>query len=109
MGDVRAAHRVRSMSRIELLERRMLLSAAMPIRIDAGGPGYTDSSGNSWTADQYYSGGSITNVPYPVANTGDAPLYYSRRWGSFSYNIPAPSGDYTLNLYFSESRDTAVG
>jgi N-acetylneuraminic acid mutarotase/regulation of enolase protein 1 (concanavalin A-like superfamily) len=90
---------------IETLEARVFLSTAAPIRIDAGGPGYTDTAGNYWTADQYYSGGAITNMPYTVNATNDDALYYSRRWGNFSYNIPVPSRPCTLNLFFSESRD----
>jgi N-acetylneuraminic acid mutarotase/regulation of enolase protein 1 (concanavalin A-like superfamily) len=110
MGGVRVVGRaLSSLNPIELLERRMLLSAAMPIRIDAGGPAYIDTSGNTWLADQYNSGGSITNAPFAVANTTNAPLYYTRRWGNFSYNIPVTSGEYTVNLYFSESRVTAPG
>jgi N-acetylneuraminic acid mutarotase/regulation of enolase protein 1 (concanavalin A-like superfamily) len=94
---------------IEKLEARVFLSTAAPIRIDAGGPGYTDTAGNYWTADEYSSGGAVTDVPYAVNATNDAPLYYSRRWGSFSYNIPVASGPCTLNLYFSESRDDGAG
>jgi N-acetylneuraminic acid mutarotase/regulation of enolase protein 1 (concanavalin A-like superfamily) len=109
MGDSQVrVGRVPRTSPIEKLEMRVFLSAAAPIRIDAGGPAYTDSAGNYWMADQYSSGGSVTDVPYAVNDTADSPLYYSRRWGNFSYNIPVPSGPCTLNLYFSESRDTAA-
>src|ERR1019366_8469872 len=94
---------------IEKLEARVFLSTAAPIRIDAGGPGYTDTAGNYWAADEYSSGGAVTDVAYAVNATSDAPLYYSRRWGSFSYNIPVASGPCTLNLYFSESRDDGAG
>jgi N-acetylneuraminic acid mutarotase len=92
-------------ARIEPLEPRTLLSGTT-VRIDAGGPAYTDTAGNKWIADTDYSGGSTTNSAYAVANTSDDPLFYSRRWGNFSYNIPVASGSYTLSLYFAEPRDT---
>lgn len=93
---------------VELLEPRQLLSAstATVARIDAGGPAYTDSLGNQWSVDTDYTGGSVSNTPYAVANTSDPALIYSRRWGDFSYNIPLADGTYSLSLYFAEPRDT---
>jgi N-acetylneuraminic acid mutarotase len=79
------------------------------IRINAGGWGYTDTAGHAWAADMDYTGGVASTGSYAVAGTSDDPLFYTRRWGSMSYNIPVVNGSYTLNLYFSEPVMGAVG
>ena len=87
------------------------LAAPAPIRINAGGPAYTDPAGVYWRGDAYYSGttGTVT-TPYAVANTTSDPLYYQRRYGSFNYNIPvAAAGTYTLRLHFADAVYTTAG
>jgi N-acetylneuraminic acid mutarotase/regulation of enolase protein 1 (concanavalin A-like superfamily) len=111
-GEKQSARSARSADQfIDTLEQRMLMSTAPAgaILIDSGGPAYTDSLGQTWHADADFSGGSTTVGSFPVANTADASLYSSRRWGNFSYNIPLPTGAYTVTLLFCESRDTAPG
>src|SRR3954468_6239600 len=94
--------------RFESLERRTLMaaSAAAPIdvdgavRIDVGSTSaYTDGAGHHWSADVYASGGTMSGAAYTVAGTNDGRLFYTRRWGNLSYNIPMAAGGYTLNLY----------
>ena len=56
---------------VDFLEPRTLLTAAPAgaILINAGGPAYTDSLGQTWQADTDFSGGSTTNETFAVANT----------------------------------------
>jgi uncharacterized protein YjdB len=79
--------------------------ATISININSGGPA-TDS----FTADQYYSGGStystsasidmsqITNNPPPAA------IFQTERYGDFTYTIPnlTPGSEQTVTLYFAE-------
>jgi N-acetylneuraminic acid mutarotase len=89
---------------------RVLASSPAPIRINAGGPAYTDSGGVAWVADRNFSGGAATTSAFPVANTTSDQLYLDRRYGSFNYNIPiATPGSYTLNLHFMEPSYTTAG
>jgi hypothetical protein len=94
---------------IEALETRTLMATDGAIRIDAGGGPYIDAAGHAWSADMYSSGGTVSTGAYSVAGTTDDPLFYTRRWGSYSYNIPVTNGSYTLNLYFSEPVMAAAG
>ena len=71
--------------------------------INAGGPQYTDGAGNSWSADQSFSGGGPYSKPgLPIADTEDDTLYQTERFGNFSYNFSLPSGDYVVDLHFAE-------
>jgi hypothetical protein len=72
------------------------------IRINAGGPAYTDSSGNSWLADQYFTGGGTFSSSHAISGTSDQALYQNERWGSFSYAIPVVNGTYDVKLHFVE-------
>lgn len=79
------------------------------IRINAGSGAYTDSNGVSWAADQYFTGGTAAVSSHDVAGTIDDPLYLARRWGAYTYAIPAANGDYILNLHFSDPLYTEAG
>jgi glucose/arabinose dehydrogenase len=75
------------------------------VRINSGGGQYTDTLGQVWQGDAYFTGGTT----YTVANTTeifkteDDPLYRNERSGkSFSYQIPVANGDYTVNLHYAE-------
>jgi N-acetylneuraminic acid mutarotase len=106
---------------VERLEPRRLLSGtAAPAKppapapsllfIDAAGSGSHDSAGQKWFADAGFTGGIADARPFPVANTNDPALFYTRRYGpSFSYSLPLADGDYTLNLYFVETWFTHPG
>jgi hypothetical protein len=82
------------------------------VSINAGG-----SATGSFTADQYFSGGStytntatidmsqITTNPPPVA------IFNTERYGAMTYTIPnlTAGGTYTVTLYFAETYLTAAG
>jgi hypothetical protein len=88
-----------------LFEAPSLHAAIDPIRINCGNRGGPEvgPNGSTWIPDQYYKGGDV------VYNGGYDPdfrrLFGMARYGlygNFSYFIPAPAGDYTVNLYFAE-------
>lgn len=86
-----------------LLALSSLLASAQ-IRINCGGPAFTDSSGTLWSADQFFIGGTTFNGPLPE------PLGTVRYQAApFSYSIPAPAGNYILNMFFQEQFVTGVG
>jgi hypothetical protein len=76
----------------------------VPVRINAGGSAYTDTSGNKWLADVDYTGGSADDQAkgQTIAGTNDGALYQDERWGTFSYHLPVVNGTYTLKLHFAE-------
>jgi poly(hydroxyalkanoate) depolymerase family esterase len=78
------------------------------LSINVGG-----SATGSFTADQYYSGGTAyTNTnTIDVSQVGSVPaaVFQSERYGAFSYTIPSRSGAQTVTLYFAETYLTAAG
>ena len=81
-----------------------------PARINSGGPAYTDSLGQKWTADAGYTGGSMYSTTNTITNTSDPTLYKTSRYGaSFSYAISAPAGKYSVTLKFAEPVWSAAG
>jgi hypothetical protein len=81
-------------------------SAAEEVRILAGSSAaqVVDHYGNTWSGDRYYQGGDERSVaPRPIANTQDPVIFYHRRQGNFTYNIPLKKGVYELRLYFAET------
>jgi hypothetical protein len=80
-------------------------------RVNAGGPQYTDSQGNVWSADEDYSGTSTADtVTNAISGTADPTLYQSERWGSpFTYTFNVPAGNYQVTLKFAETFFTASG
>ncbi|MBP2703812.1 chitinase [Microbispora sp. RL4-1S] len=87
-------------------------AAAVPIRVDAGGPALTDGSGNSWSADKAYaSGGWGYDTLYgsgstagSIAGTSDDSLY--QRYDLFSgwsgYRFDVADGTYQVTLKMVE-------
>ena len=76
------------------------------IRILAGSSEarYVDRSGNIWSADRFFHGGSVFATPSQVIQgTPDPELFRSRREGDFSYDVPLKPGVYELHLYFAET------
>lgn len=83
---------------------------AASVRIDSGGnTSYTDSTGNTFSFDTYYTGGTASSKPNAIAGTSDSPLYQSYRFGNFSYRIPVEDGTHQLRLRFAEPYWSAVG
>ncbi len=77
------------------------------IRVNAGGPQYTDSASQVWAADFGFTGGAITTVSNTIFGTSDPTLYRSDRWDpdtapEMSYAFAVPNGNYTVKLHFVE-------
>jgi hypothetical protein len=84
-------------------------SAESQIRIHAGGGAYTDSSGNPWSADANFQGGSTYATSASISNTADPALYQSERYGNMQYAFNVPSGTYSVTLKFVEDYHDAAG
>jgi hypothetical protein len=81
--------------------------AQQPIRVNCGGPGYTDSKGQVWDADHGSSSGSTYLVASPIGGTADPKLFQTERYNSNAsagmvYAFAVPNGQYHVNLYFAE-------
>jgi hypothetical protein len=74
-----------------------------PIRIVTQPNSVTDSRGQVWEADNYYSGGQTSNHWKVVTGTPDADLFANERYGHFSYAIPVAPGAYAATMYFAET------
>ena len=84
------------------------VAAQGPIRVNCGGPGYTDSMGRVWQADAHFTGGVASQVTAAMTGTADPTLYQTARrsdstTGGFTYNFPVSNGTYHVNLYFAET------
>jgi subtilisin family serine protease len=82
-----------------------------PIRVNAGGGGYTDPQGHVWSSDYGSSSGSAYSNGNWISNTNTVTLYQSERWGSgsFQYQFAVPNGTYSVNLKFAEIYFTSAG
>jgi chitodextrinase len=81
---------------------------ALVIRVNAGGPAYTDTAGQVWAADNGFNTGSIASVTNPIAGTSDPALYQKERWDpgtapELGYAFAVPNGTYTVKLHFAET------
>ena len=79
-----------------------------PIRVNCGGPSYTDSLGQVWAADYGYNEGTASTVAGPITGTNDPTLYQDGRWNGnpsvpMTYTFPVANGNYHVNLYFTEA------
>ncbi|MFN7925699.1 MAG: malectin domain-containing carbohydrate-binding protein [Bryobacteraceae bacterium] len=89
------------------------LAGGSIVRINCGGSAtpYTDTAGNVWSIDRYYSGGANGYAGF-VAGTANPWLYQTARMGAYSnlsYSIPVTPGNYRVNLKFAELYKTAIG
>ena len=87
-------------------------AAFTPIRVNAGGPAYTDNVGQVWAADEGYSGGAEYSITASVGNTTTPTLYESERYansGSLTYSFSVPNGSYTVTLKFAELYFSTAG
>jgi hypothetical protein len=78
-----------------------------PIRVNCGGPSYTDSLGHIWAADYGYNEGTASTVT-AITGTNDPALYQDGRWNGnpsvpMTYTFPVLNGNYHVNLYFTEA------
>jgi hypothetical protein len=90
------------------------VSAFSPIRVNAGGPAYTDPLGQLWSADNGFTSSGGTAVFTGVVRGASAPaLYPSCRRGAGSspliYQTAVPNGTYTVNLKFMDAVYTGAG
>ena len=94
------------------------------LRVNCGGPAYTDSHGHRWEADRDWvpgaswgaqswasafpgldpALGSIRRIHTPVTGTRDEPLYQDFRYGRTALveRFALPDGDYLVDLHFTE-------
>jgi hypothetical protein len=86
------------------------------VRINAGGPAYTDAAGNTWSADTGFNTGKMTTSSSTVTGTTDPTLYKTERYQQptdpkLVYTLPVPNGNYRVRLFFAEtySATKAVG
>jgi Malectin domain len=73
------------------------------ILICSGGEAYNDTQGRLWMKDKYFDGGNVYfDGGKQISGTADDQIYQGERWGTFSYEIPIPEGDYVVALHFAE-------
>jgi Malectin domain len=73
------------------------------ILINCGGSRYNSTDGRQWSADRYASGGlTYVGSSSNIIGTDDDRIYWSERYGTFTYNIPVPLGNYEVVLHFAE-------
>ncbi|SRR5579862_2019236 len=84
--------------------------AAQPIRIKAGGAGFTDSSGNVWQSDKGFADGDTVERPdLSITNATDPKIYLSERYSMTKFTQPLPNGKYTVKLHFCETFEGITG
>lgn len=93
-------------------------TAAAPaaVRINAGGPAYTDEAGNRWSADTGYNTGRTyaASSSVAIAGTKADPLYRTERYDpsasapNLRYSVPVPNGTYRLRLHFAENHSPSM-
>ncbi len=90
--------------------------APQPVwRVNCGGPQYTDTLGNTWAADEGYSGGtqaapSTNTITGALPGAADQALYQTQRYGNpFTYAFNVPAGSYQVTMKFAETYWTAAG
>ena len=87
------------------------LLRADSIRVNAGGPAYTDSTGNVWSADTGFTAGGTYGTSSAIAKTSDPTLYQTERYGNgtLEYTTTVPNGPYSVVLKFAEIYFSAPG
>lgn len=77
--------------------------AQQPIRVNCGGPAYTDSKGQVWSADHGFNSGGTYSTTSTVNGTPDQKLYQTERYGeAIVYSFPVANGNYTVNVLLAE-------
>ena len=90
--------------------------AQTTIRVNAGGPAYRDTKGQSWSADYGFNTGSLSHSApsATVTGTSDPSLFKSARVGvattpDLQYQFAVANGLYKVNVYLAETYYTKVG
>lgn len=89
------------------LASSLAMAAQTPVRVNCGGPSYTDSKGQVWQADFGFTGGTAETSKNSVAGAADPTLFQEYRWNPAGYSFKVPDGQYQVNLYFDESSTQA--
>jgi|GEM_PF-1553646 len=83
--------------------------SATNFAVNAGGDAYTAGDGTEFQADANFDGGTTfttgeggTPSDPVISNTDDDELYYTERYGDFSYDVPLEDGEYEVTLHFAE-------
>jgi hypothetical protein len=72
--------------------------------VNCGGGAYTAADNTLYAEDENFSGGNVSTSTIAIANTDDATLFKSKRWGECSYSIPnLPSKRYEIKFHFAET------
>jgi len=84
-----------------------LAQTQQPIRVNCGGPSYTDSNGQVWQADTGFNEGGVSTARTNISGTADPTLYWSNRYNGnvavpLTYTFAVANGNYQVNLYFAE-------
>src|SRR5262249_28666224 len=81
-----------------------------PIRVNSGGPAYTDTLGQAWAIDNSFSGGSTFATTAAITGTTDPTLHKPERWApGFQNTFTVPAGSYSVTLKYAEIFFTAAG
>ncbi len=94
-------------------------SPSLPLRVEAGGGVYTDSSSNIWQADRAYTSGSWgfygpnytddRGTGYAINGTEDDRIYQTQRYSLSGYRVDLGNGTYTVILHFAETYSGITG
>ncbi len=81
---------------------------AAPIRVNSGGSGFVDSSGNSWLDDTNFNTGNTTSISDAIIGAPDGRPYQTERWDpaggtELMYSFILDPGVYTVRLHFAET------
>ena len=87
------------------------VGAALPTAfyMNAAGNAFTTGDGKVFTAPSGFTGGTESTGAFAVDGTTNDYLYYTRRYGNFSFSKAVANGNYKLQLYFAEPVHTAAG
>jgi RHS repeat-associated protein len=84
----------------------LLPGSFTPIRVNAGGPAYTDPQGLFWSASNGFTGNFGTFGYIPPAGSPSIPVVYQtglNSGGTFQYQANVPNGQYQVTLKFDDS------
>ncbi len=84
------------------------------IRVNTGGPAYTDADGNVWEADYGFNTGRVSSTNDAIDGTTADTLFRSERWdeaggSELRYAFDLPDGQYRVNLYFADIYSGTAG
>src|SRR4051812_2752391 len=73
------------------------------LRVNAGGPAYTDTAGLLWAGDAGFVGGKRVRAKFAVTGSDNPILFANRRLGNFAFAGPVANGTYELTLGFVDT------